>query len=330
MFQRLASGGIDRIVVADLLSSTTADLFDVFAAQQLGRRRRPSPTTARASRPAALHVDRVADEHVAVGLSRRPVLARHHRVRAQLRLRTGPESGSARLDHSPRRCRLGPGLWRAPPTRSSCTRRPRICASRRVDHVLRAPALDAKDGLVVYEHASNSLSPSSLRYRSSDPGTTTTIDTAFPSIVNAGGNTFQIHPAFTPDDRYLGFVRFSASNEFLYVFDTESQTLLNPDGIDLGAMQVFALASASPTGCEGLSRACRRCSRPRCRRGAADRHALNPSGIGILVQRIAATTLLGRTNLTLQPVGRVPLGKHGRGAFRIRWDHRVNGKPLRL
>ena len=36
VFQRLAAGGVDRIIVADLPSSTTADLFDVFAAQQLG------------------------------------------------------------------------------------------------------------------------------------------------------------------------------------------------------------------------------------------------------------------------------------------------------
>ena len=196
-----------------------------------------------------------------------------------------------------------------------------------------APALDAKDGLVVYEHASNSLSPSSLRYRSSDPGTTTTSDTAFPSIVNAGGNTFQIHPAFTPDDRYLGFVRFSASNEFLYVFDTESQTLLNPDGVDLGAMQVFALGFGFTDRVRGglslrLQTVFKTSVLPT--RGLLTGTLSNPSGIGILVQRIAGHhKLLGRTVPTLQPVGRVPLGKHGRGAFRIKWDHRVNGKPLR-
>ena len=56
----------------------------------------------------------------------------------------------------------------------------------------------------------------------------------------------------------------------------------------------------------------------------------NPSGIGILVQRIVGHhQLLGHTVPTLQMVGRVPLGQHPRGAFRITWDHRVNGRKLK-
>jgi hypothetical protein len=52
--------------------------------------------------------------------------------------------------------------------------------------------------------------------------------------------------------------------------------------------------------------------------------------VGILVQRVVGTRrLLGRRAPRLKLVGRVPLGRHGRGRARIPWDGRVNGRKLR-
>ena len=42
--------------------------------------------------------------------------------------------------------------------------------------------------------------------------------------------------------------------------------------------------------------------------------------VGILVQRVKGKHL--------KKVGRVPLGKHGKGRLHLRWNLRVNGKPL--
>ena len=43
-------------------------------------------------------------------------------------------------------------------------------------------------------------------------------------------------------------------------------------------------------------------------------------GVGILVQRVHGHHL--------ERVGKVPLGTHGKGRLRLRWNLRVNGKPL--
>ena len=42
--------------------------------------------------------------------------------------------------------------------------------------------------------------------------------------------------------------------------------------------------------------------------------------VGILVQRVRGHRL--------QRVGKVPLGEHGKGRLRLRWNLSVNGKPL--
>jgi WD40-like Beta Propeller Repeat len=338
-FQRVAGNGTDRIIVADLPTSTTADLFNTFAAAQF------SPQT-----------PLISDDGSSV-------------------LTGGPFTSTASLTSTPLSSfpagpfahnatslglNLPDGLLLSPVQRGSITAAafqdashgalPGLNTTQIVLHSSSqnlafpagssafnaAPALDATDGIVAYEHAGVALNPTTIRYRSSDPSDTTATDTAFPSIVNAGPttSTYEIHPAFTPDDRYLGFVRFAgAGDEFLYVFDTQTQTLVNPTGVDLGAMKIFSLGfgfTAMLRGGISLRQQPVFTIASLVASGVLTGRLLNISGIGILVQKITGHhKLLGRTVPTLQMVGRVPLGHHQRGAFKIRWDHRVNGKPLK-
>jgi hypothetical protein len=137
-----------------------------------------------------------------------------------------------------------------------------------------------------------------------------------PQIVSSLRN--ETSPAFTPDGRYLGFIRDEANgHERLYLFDTETQTLLDPDGADLGLVrtpdtgnlslyeQLVLLKAALPhPGMLSLSLA----------------HA---SAIGLLVQRVTGHhRLLGRRVPTLKPAGRIPLGRFRRGRHIVHWRPR--------
>jgi WD40-like Beta Propeller Repeat len=335
VFQRLGSGGTDRIIVADLSTSTTADLFNTFAATQF------SPEAPLISNDGSSVLTggpfTTTASLTATPLSSFPL---------------GPFSHNT----TPFGLSLAAGELLSPVQRGSITAAAlgtsaAVALTGNSTEILLhssthdlafpsgstsfygSPALDNTDGIVVYERANDVLSPYTLRYRSSDPGTTTTSDTAFPAIVNHSG-AYDIHPAFTPDDRFLGFVRFSGgSNEFLYVFDTQTQTLVNPDGVDLGAMKVFTFGFGFPDLLHGglsLRQQPVFTISSLVASGLLTGRLLNPSGIGILVEKIVGQhKLLGRTVPTLQAVGRVPLGNHRKGAFKIKWDHRVNGKPLK-
>jgi hypothetical protein len=69
---------------------------------------------------------------------------------------------------------------------------------------------------------------------------------ALPVIVNASGLD-EAFPAFTPDGRYLGFVRQNPDNhDRLFVFDTITQTLLNDQGVDLGILGGTVQRARSP------------------------------------------------------------------------------------
>ncbi len=333
VFQRLGAGGTDRIILADVPSATSADLYNTFAAQQFSPQTPLvsadgssvltggpfSSTASLTSTPLSSfpggpfsHTTTPFGLAVASGSLLDPV-QRGSITAAALQTTTSPVGASSEI------------------VLHSATQDLAFPAG--VPTFYGAPALDETDGLVAYEHAPNPLSPYSLRYRSSDPGVTTSGDTAFPAIVNAAG-AYEIHPAFTPDDRYLGFVRFSGGgDEFLYVFDTQTQTLVNSSGVDLGAFDVFALGFGFDDLLRGgmslrqqvvISAASLAAS------GILSGRLTFRSGIGILVQRIVGHhRLLGRTVPTLQMVGRVPLGQHRSGRFRITWDHRVGGRALR-
>lgn len=133
-------------------------------------------------------------------------------------------------------------------------------------------------------------------------------------------------PAFTPDSRYVVFVRTgSDSHDRLLAWDSETQTLVNGAGVDLGpALQgdlvagspslymkpVFTLASVS-------------------RFGFVNFNLLTPTPVGILVQRVVGHhTLFGRRVPKLKLVGRVPLGKFKKGKGQVHWNLRVSGRRL--
>jgi hypothetical protein len=125
-------------------------------------------------------------------------------------------------------------------------------------------------------------------------------------------------PAFTSDGRYLGFIRDEVNgHQRLYVFDTRTQTLLDPNGADLGAgvdmdtcnvglyqTQVFKLATLPAPGTLRLDLA-------------------DPSRVGLLVQRVTGHhKLLGRRVATLEPAGKIPLGSFTRGRHIVHWRAR--------
>jgi hypothetical protein len=107
--------------------------------------------------------------------------------------------------------------------------------------------------------------------------------------------------------------------------------LLNPAGVDLGALdtsqgigqlrridgnvapfQRLVLSSLSITSA-----------------GILRTQVLQPTGVGILVQRVTGFhRFLGRRVPRLRLVGRVPFGPRRAGRARIRWSLRVNGRPL--
>jgi WD40-like Beta Propeller Repeat len=335
VFQRI-SQGTDRIVVTDLASHASADLYDAFAAQQQSPQTPfiaadgssvvtggPFQTTAAlTSTPLGAfpggpftHTPGSLALGVAAGQLLDPI-ARGSITAAALQTIGGPAgSGSTQIVlHSATHDLLYPS--------ASTT-------------FYADPALDGTDGIAVYEHAVGSLNPYTLRYRSSDPGVAAGSDTAFPAIVNAPGSGFsETHPAFTPDDRYLGFVRLTVSTqaETLFVFDTQTQTLVNPGGVALGSFPVLSLGYGVTTlWAGGLSLREQQVFliSSLLPSGLLAGRLLAPTGVGILVQRIVGHhRLLGRTVPTLKTVGRVPLGHHPRGKFAIRWDHRVGGHKL--
>ena len=164
-------------------------------------------------------------------------------------------------------------------------------------------------GDIVFSNYSNAIGPS----------------TPLPSLVDTSLD--ESRPAFTPDSRYLGFIRHGRdSHDRVFVFDNETQTLVNSAGADLGlsvgatrdignlslfVRPLLKVTSLSPSGLVGFD-------------------AIDPTRIGILVQRVVGKhKLFGKPVPKLAPVGRVPLGTFKRGRGHVKWDHRVGGKRLK-
>jgi hypothetical protein len=145
-----------------------------------------------------------------------------------------------------------------------------------------------------------------------------------------------LDPAFTSDGRYIGFLRTLSSQPdwFLFVWDTQTQTLLNPAGVDIGDPRVPTLIPGDlftesfgpylyeinvfhgPGGVTAV--------------GTVHFDLVSGSAVGILVQRIVGHhRLFGRTVPTLRVVGHVPLGTFRPGRHHLRWDLKVNGRRLR-
>ena len=132
-------------------------------------------------------------------------------------------------------------------------------------------------------------------------------------------------PALTADGRYIAFVRDGANGttDRLFVWDTQTQTLLNPTGVALN--YTF---TADRCGSTSLY------TRPVIVSSTISGSFVNAtlvqaSSIGIFVQRIVGKTeVLGHKEYQLETVGRVPLGSYGVGNVFTNWDFTVGGEPL--
>ncbi len=149
--------------------------------------------------------------------------------------------------------------------------------------------------------------------------------TALPTIVNSAFDERQ--PALTPDERYLAFVRNGrGSHASLLVWDSQTQALLNPVGVDLGA----DADTTRDVGSVSLYFARTILATNVDPRGLLDLRLKQPTGIGIIVQRILGThRVLGKKGYRLGPARRVPLGSFGKGSHHVRWDRKVGGHRLK-
>ena len=142
--------------------------------------------------------------------------------------------------------------------------------------------------------------------------------------MNASGMR-EVLPQFSRDGRYLAFMRRSTSGctARLFVWDTATQLLLRPNGVDAqmpsensGAIALDVHTLFGGTGIIG---------------NLVNFTLTSTSQVGIIVQRIVgATRVLGHKAPKLRFVGRVPLGRFKEGRrHQVRWDRRVNGRKLR-
>lgn len=189
------------------------------------------------------------------------------------------------------------------------------------------PAISRSAGIVVYESEDNGVRQ--LFFRPIDAPASAS-STPFPGIVDAPGATEQ-HPSFSADGRYMAFLRGNNIVPSLFVLDTQTQLLLNPQGVPvLGSNTPSHISLHSSEGAIDLSQTPVILNAGIIRRDVV--FALSAdSGVGIIVQRIVGTTrFLGRKAPKLKLVGRVPLGKFkkGRRTHRVHWDRKVNGKRL--
>ena len=143
-------------------------------------------------------------------------------------------------------------------------------------------------------------------------------------VVNSPDDESQ--PAITADGRYVAFVRRSRTDfhDRLFVFDTATQTLLNAAGVDLGLVDTRLRSGSVSLFTKPLL-----LSTSISQTGLVSGTMTLRSGVGILVQRIVGTTtVLGKRAYALEPVGRVPLGEFDEGTFHTLWNLTVNDQPL--
>lgn len=132
-------------------------------------------------------------------------------------------------------------------------------------------------------------------------------------------------PAFTPDGRYVGFIETSPAGggvSILAIWDSGTQEVISI--ADLGA--------PTPAGSGNLSLY----ERPVLKQalinptGAVRFNLLSGANVGILVQRVTGhLKLFGRTAPRLGRAQRVPLGSFKRGRGHAHWNLKVGGHPLR-
>lgn len=139
------------------------------------------------------------------------------------------------------------------------------------------------------------------------PGT----PTALPPIVNRDDESL---PAFTPDSRYVGFVRRYKDRDRLFLWDSQTQTLLNGNGIDLGGVAFGDVGNLSlyfrPT-----------FTLTNIRQGIVTANLAVASGVGLFVQRITGRRrVLGRGPSSSARSAACRSARSRRAAVRKRWD----------
>jgi hypothetical protein len=191
----------------------------------------------------------------------------------------------------------------------------------RAFHSYTHPAIAAEDPtLALAVDRSTNGGPGDIVFRPATVAGLRGTPTALPAIVNRDDESL---PAFTPDERYVGFVRRYKERDRLLVWDSQTQALLNTGGIDLGSIAFGQVGNLSLY------------VRPAftltdIRQGIVTATLTTGSGVGLFVQRIVGRhRVLGKRAFKLRTVGRVPLGTFKKGKLRKRWNFRVNGKRLR-
>jgi hypothetical protein len=183
------------------------------------------------------------------------------------------------------------------------------------------PTVSGSAGVVVFERGTADATRLVFRPLA---GIASASTTELPPLVNASGMR-EVLPEFSRDGRYLAFTRQSANGGAgrMFVWDTATQLLLKPDGVGVqipavteGAIALEVHALFGVTGVIG---------------NLVNFTLTSTSRVGIIVQRIVGTTrVLGHKAPKLRFVGRVPLGQFTEGRrHQVRWDRRVNGRKLR-
>jgi len=197
----------------------------------------------------------------------------------------------------------------------------------RADTSYANPALAAKrPQFVAFDSrpvaADGSLGQGSIVWRPATPSTFTGPPRALPAIVNSELDESQ--PAVTADGRYIAFVRhLDDGHDRLFIWDSKTRILLNPDGVDMGAVVTRDRGAVSLYKKPVFKRS------SISRTGAVTAALLRPATLDIFVQRIVGTTrLLGSRAYKLEPVGRARLGTFGGGRLRRMWNLRAGGEAL--
>jgi hypothetical protein len=185
------------------------------------------------------------------------------------------------------------------------------------------PAIGSPGGVptLVFEETPDAGGPSELASRPASPVTSFPgTPTPLPGVDTTNGED----PAFTADGRYIGFYLpdpRSSLHTRLFVWDTETQTLINPTGVDVGQVFPDNLGLYQLTVFRGPGTI--------TSTGTVNFHLASDSAVGILVQRVVGHhKLFGRRVPTLKPVGHVPLGRFKQGHGPVHWDLKVNGHRL--
>lgn len=320
----------NQIVVADLRTGEVAELFTIFEAST------EPPSTPVFSEDGA----DILTAHVESGVSNRPAL-----VRTSLtNFPNGPfphtiESvsfNSSAASISSLQPSVGLGLLAVQVHESD---RPDSIDVRTASGVrtigdrlnLAAPAVPRLGGtIIVFERIDSGRLR--LAFRSiADSSSQPTVD--FPSIVNKS-KTEAHKPAFSPDGRYLAFFRRTAGGltDRLFVLDTKTQLLLNPDGVANASPNstVISLLRKTIDGISLFSKPVFTIS-PSVTATGLTFSVASPTLVGIIVQRIVGRKhFLGRVVPRLKFVGRVPFGEFAPDVtHQVAWDQKVDGKRLR-